>query len=124
MSHVVSDLGLARKTFANISSTLSLLVSRLAAPSAPRLPSPSPAVALPDWHNATSLANSGAPAPASIGRSSTQCHQLAAILPDPWSACFASADRAFKFCDADKEVAEEEENIEDREKGQESAEER
>uniref|UniRef100_A0A5K3FPI6 GBD/FH3 domain-containing protein n=1 Tax=Mesocestoides corti TaxID=53468 RepID=A0A5K3FPI6_MESCO len=98
----VSDLCLARKTFANVSTNLSLLLSRLAAASYPKPPSPSPAVALPDWHT---------PAPLEAARlrrrqhrlrkpeviGSTQCHQLAAILPDPWATCFASAHRTFKL---------------------------
>lgn len=102
----VTDLGLARKTFANVSSTLSLLVARLGAASTPRLPSPSPAVPLPDWRSPPPFSTPIGPcSPDRLvvvsggggGGSGQLCYRLAAVLPDPWSVCFASAHRAFRL---------------------------
>ncbi|CDS41380.1 formin [Echinococcus multilocularis] len=118
----VSDMALARKTFANLSTNLSVLVSRLASTSCPTPPCPAPAVPLPRWHASSSTTGAAAPrlryvfgcGGAATSASAQRCHQLATVLPDPWATCFASAHRAFRLCTGTGEVeeAEKEEDAE------------
>ncbi|KAL7053171.1 hypothetical protein AAHC03_0671 [Spirometra sp. Aus1] len=118
----VQDFAIARKLFANVSSALSTMASRLS-----RSPPPlfqSPLAPLPHWHVAIPLdapvttANPNL-ATASSGSESSPSHvetdngdrgsadisspfslhlcALAAALPDPWGTCLASADRLLKL---------------------------
>ncbi|VDM27136.1 unnamed protein product [Hydatigera taeniaeformis] len=99
-------MALARRTFANLSTNLSVLVSRLASTSCPTPPCPAPAVPLPRWHASSSATSVAAPrlryvlgcSGTTASASAQRCHQLATVLPDPWSTCFASAHRAFRLC--------------------------
>ncbi|KAL5113032.1 Formin-like protein 2 [Taenia crassiceps] len=102
----VSDMALARRTFANLSTNLSVLVSRLASISCPTPPCPAPAVPLPCWHASSSTTSAAAPrlryvlgcGGVATSASAQRCHQMATVLPDPWATCFASAHRAFRLC--------------------------
>ena len=104
----VSDMALARRTFAGVTSNLTLLASRLTTTSSPcPPPSPAPAIPLPHWLGAPStnlraLSRRRSTCGGS-GDGSHLCHQLAAVLPDPWAACFASAHRAFRLCEENEQ---------------------
>ncbi|KAL5962764.1 Formin-like protein 2 [Taenia solium] len=110
----VSDMALARRTFANLSTNLSVLISRLASTSCPTPPCPAPAVPLPCWHASSSTTCAAVPrlryvlgcGGAATSTSAQRCHQLATVLPDPWATCFASAHRAFRLCTAIGEAEE------------------
>lgn len=102
-------MALARHTFANITANLSTLASRLASASCPTPPCPAPVVPLPRWHSPSTIATTqhlpnlhrsdlGCGSGGSLAASVQRCHQLAAVLPDPWASCFVSAHCAFKLC--------------------------
>ncbi|VDL37227.1 unnamed protein product [Hymenolepis diminuta] len=119
---IVSDMALARHTFANITTNLSILVARLAAASCPTPPYSTPAVPLPRWHFSTTtprLPNHQCQRSrndlgcGSLLGSAQRCHQLAAVLPDPWASCFVSAHRALKLCSSGTEEENEEGEMED-----------
>ena len=121
---LVSDIALARRTFASISTSLNEMVSRLASTSCPTPPCPAPAVPLPRWHASAvvplhrrALICGGGDCSA-VSPLTQRCHQLTAVLPEPWATSFAFAHRAFKLCFTDgnevsAQEAEEEEGLED-----------
>ncbi|KAM3184184.1 hypothetical protein ACTXT7_008863 [Hymenolepis weldensis] len=117
----VSDMALARHTFANITTNLSILVARLAAASCPTPPYSTPAVPLPRWHFTTTTPRLPSHqcqhdrndlGCGSLLGSAQRCHQLAAVLPDPWASCFVSAHRALKLCSSETEEENEEGEME------------
>ncbi|VDO05197.1 unnamed protein product [Rodentolepis nana] len=111
----VSDMALARHTFANITTTLNILVSRLAAASCPTSPYSTPAVPLPHWHSTSATSHEQHRNDLGCGSllgSARRCHQLASVLPDPWASCFVSAHRAFRLCSSGTEEENEEATME------------